>query len=221
MIKLQSSALVAFLVWTVTLWLSVPAAFAAEESCASCDKKVIFGGDFIHRRAPNRITIEGAPPGMENYYREGIFGSSFTATIPDLPEGRYTIIVGVMEAETDITDAGPRVFDISVGEQVLAKGLDIVAAAGGSNKVHFVSGTVQHLADTLAGPIVVNFHATTGTAKMNTIEVKDAATGTSVLFVRAEDLVDQADSAARQIPQVPGPVLWLDPCNRWRCGSKI
>jgi beta-glucosidase len=211
MIKLRSSALVAILVWTASLWLLVPVAFAAEESCASCDKKVIFSGDFVHRRAPNRINIEGAPPGRENYYREGIFGANFTATIPDLPDGRYTIIVGVMESETDISDAGPRVFDISVGEQVLAKGLDIVAAAGGSNKVHFVSGTVQHLADTLGGPIVVNFHATTGTAKMNTIEVKDAATGTSVLFVRAEDLVDQADSSARQIPQVSGPVLWLDP----------
>jgi hypothetical protein len=25
-------------------------AFAAEESCASCDKKVSFNGDFVHRR---------------------------------------------------------------------------------------------------------------------------------------------------------------------------
>src|SRR5215471_18812593 len=54
----------------MALWLLLPAGFAAEESCASCDKKVIFSGDFTHRRAPNRIVIDGAPPGMENYYRE-------------------------------------------------------------------------------------------------------------------------------------------------------
>ncbi len=48
-------------------------------------------------------------------------------------------------------------------------------------------------------------------AKMNTLEVKDAATGTSMIFVRTGDLVDQSDAFARQIPQVSGPVVWLEP----------
>ncbi len=186
-------------------------AFAAEESCASCDKKVSFSGDFVHRRTPGRGAIEGAPAGAEEAYREGIFGSNFTATIFGLPEGKYTIMVGMMEAGSDNTNIGRRVFDISVRDQVLAMDLDIVAAAGGANKVHFVNGTVEHRDDSIAGPIVVSFHATTGTAKMNTMEVKDPATGTSLVSLRAADLVDQADLPARQIPQVSGPVLWLDP----------
>ena len=191
-----------------SLWLG--GAIAAEESCASCGKKVIFSGDFVHRRVSGRAAIEGAPAGTEEYYREGIVGTNFTATISGLPDGRYSIIVGVMESGMDNTNAGQRVFDISVGDQVLAKGLDIFAAAGGTNKVYFVSGTVQHQDDSLAGPMVVIFHATTGTAKMNTLEVKDPATAASVLFVQADDLADQADMPARQIPQVSGPVLWLD-----------
>jgi beta-glucosidase len=193
-----------------SLGLCTPA-LAAEESCASCDKKVTFSGDFVHRRALGRPTIDGAPAGTEEYYREGIFGSNFTATISGLPDGKYTIIVGVMESAADSSNTGQRVFDISVGDQVLARGLDIVAVAGGTNKVHFVSGTVQHQDDTLAGPMVVSFRATTGMAKINTLEVKNPAAATSVLFVHAADLVDQTDLAARQIPQVSGPVLWLDP----------
>ena len=43
------------------------------------------------------------------------------------------------------------------------------------------------------------------------IEVKDAATGTSLIYLHASDLVENADAAANAIPQVTGPVLWLDP----------
>jgi beta-glucosidase len=186
-------------------------AVAAEETCVSCDRKVSFSGDFVHRRAPARITIEGVPAGTDESYREGIFGSNFTATIPGLPDGKYTIIVGVMEAGTDNTNTGQRLFDISVGDQVLAKDLDIIAAASAANKVHFVTGTIDHRDDAIGGPIVVSFRATTGTAKINTLEVKDPATATSLISVRASDLVDQADLSAREVPQVSGPVLWLDP----------
>ena len=186
-------------------------AFAAEESCASCDKKVSFNGDFVHRRAPGRGGIDGAPAGTEDSYREGIFGSNFTATISGLPDGKYTIIVGMMEASSDNTNTGQRVFSVSVGDQVLAKDLDLIVAAGGANKVHFVNGNVDHRDDSIAGAIIVSFRATTGTAKLNTIEVKDTATGASLISVRAADLVDQADLLARQIPQVSGLVLWLDP----------
>ncbi len=124
--------------------LLVPSAIAAEESCASCEKKVTFSGDFVHRRAPAQVVIEGAPTGTDDYYREGIFGADFNATISGLPEGRYTITIGVVDAGMDNTNTGQRVFDISAGDRSLVKGLDIVAAAGGANKVHFVSGTVQH-----------------------------------------------------------------------------
>ncbi len=196
-----------------SLRLCAPA-FAAEETCASCGKKVIFSGDFAHRRAFGRgggAAIEGAPAGTEEFYREGIYGSNFTATIAGLPDGKYTITVGMVETGIENTNAGQNAFDISVGDQVLAKGLDIIAAEGRPNKVHLVTGTVDHRDDTIGGPIVVSFRATTGAAKMNTLEVRDPATGTSLLLARAADLVESADLPARQVPQVTGPVLWLDP----------
>ena len=164
--------------------------FAAEESCASCDRKVSFSGDFVHRRALDRLTFNGAPPGTEESYREGIFGGSFTASISGLPDGKYTLIVCLVEAATDSTNLGERVFDISVGDQALAKDLDLISAAGGPNKVYFVTGTVDHRDDTIGGPIVVSFRGKNGAAKLNTLEVKNPATGASMVFVRAADLVD-------------------------------
>jgi len=206
----------AFVIYSSVLiaccWLSAPAVFAAEESCATCNKKVSFSGEFVHRRVPNRVILDGAPAGLEDYYRDGIYGANFTATISGLPEGRYVITVGVVEeAGYDSPNAGERVFDISVGDQVLAKGVTIKAGDGGTNKVQFASGNVQHQADTIAGAMEVNFHATTGVAGMNTLEVKDAVTGTSVIYVRAADLVENADVAAQKIPQISGPTVWLDP----------
>ena len=37
-----------------------------------------------------------APAGPKDSYREGIFGSNFTATISGLPDGKYTIVVGML-----------------------------------------------------------------------------------------------------------------------------
>ena len=106
--------------------LLAPALFAAEESCASCERKVSFSGDFVHRRVSGRIALAGAPAGLEDYFREGIYGTNFTATISGLPEGRYVITVGVVEEAGEGTaNAGERVFDISVGDQALAKGVTV------------------------------------------------------------------------------------------------
>jgi beta-glucosidase len=186
-------------------------ALAAEESCDSCSKKVTATGDFVHRRAFGGEAIVGAPAGTEAAFREGIFGSNFSATISGLPDGKYTITIGVMEAGSDNTNTGRRVFDIFIRDQVLAQDLDIVKAAGAPNKVYFVNGTVDHRDDTIGGPVVVSFRATTGTAMLNTLEVSNPATATTLVSLRASDLADQTDAAARQIPQVSGPALWLDP----------
>ena len=203
---------------------SLPA-FAAEESCASCTTKVTFSGDFVHNPLPGRgggggrrggrggaaAAITGAHAGTEQDYREGIVGQNFTATITGLRDGKYNITVGVVELSTENTNTGARVFDITTGDQALAKNLDILAAEGAPDKVHYVTGSVDHRDDSISGPIVLTFRATTGSAKMNTLEVTDPATGTSVLYVHASDLVDQADLPARQVPVVTGPVLWTDP----------
>ena len=193
-------------------WLFAPVAFGAEESCSSCDRKVSFSGDFAHRRVSGRIALAGAPAGLEDYFREGIYGANFTATLSGLPEGRYIITVGVVEeAGYGTPNAGERVFDIAAGDQSLAKAVTVNAGEGGTNKIQLVTGTVQHQADMIAGPLEISFRATTGVAGLNTLEVKDAATGTSLIYLHASDLVENADAAANAIPQLTGPVLWLDP----------
>ncbi len=209
-----SSAMKLSIILTALASLSSAPAFAAEETCATCGRKVVFDGSFIHRRvSDNRTSIEGAPAGWEDSYREGIFGANFTATISGLPEGKYTITVGAAEISNDNVGVGQRVFDITAGDQVVAKAVDIMAGAGRANKAYFVSGVVDHKPDDIGGPIVLTFHGTTGVAKLNTLEVKDVPTGTSVLLVKAGDLADNTYAEARKVPQVAGPMVWLDPAQ--------
>jgi beta-glucosidase len=187
------------------------AGYAADETCALCDKKLSFSGDFTHRRAPGRTVVQGAPAGMEDTFREGIYGRTFSATLTGLPAGKYTIVIGEMEADADTTNTGVRAFDVTAGDQVLARNFDIIATAGGADKVTFIKGTVDHQIDSVGGPLVVSFTGQTGQAKMNSFEVRDPASDTSILLVQASDLRDQSDLAAGQVPQVAGPALWTDP----------
>ena len=134
--SLRSSALKLSVTAAILAGIWLAPAFAAEEGCSSCDKKVTFSGDFAHRGNYATDAVQGAPPGTEFYYRDGIFGANFTATISGVPDGKYTITVGVLESSLDATNSGQRVFDISAGNHVLAKDLDIIKAAGGPNKVY-------------------------------------------------------------------------------------
>ena len=63
----------------------------------------------------------------------------------------------------------------------------------------------------IAGAMELSFRGATGVAGLSTLEVKDAITGTSMIYVHASDLVEAVDAAANAIPQVAGPMLWLDP----------
>ncbi len=225
--RYQLSSLVKLLIVGVTLCAIKPvSASAADEMCASCDRKITFSGDFTHSppqggrgggrgfgrgRGNGPAPITGAPAGTEQFFRESIIGSNFKATISGLPPGKYSISIGMVELSSDNTNTGARSFDITVGDQVLAKDLDIIAAAGEPNKVYFATGTFEHQDDNLRGPVEIAFRASKGMAKMNTLEVKDPSTGTSLMLVRAGDLYTQDDVASHQTPTVAGPVLWTDP----------
>ena len=107
--------------------LSVSALFAADEACTVCGGKVTVTGDFTHRKEP-----PGPPmPGPEAY-REDVNGPRFTVAVANLPAGRYSIEIAA--AETTANAAGERVFDVTVGDQVLAKDFDLFVAAGGRRK---------------------------------------------------------------------------------------
>jgi beta-glucosidase len=179
--------------------------FAADEFCAACDRKIVVTGQFDHGTS-DTFLIENAP-GNEAAFRDDIHGHSFTVTVPDLEAGKYTVEIGLVELQNG--SPGQRMFDIASGDQLIATNLDIVAAAGGMNKVFRVRAQIEHPGDAVHGPLSVRFIAPRGDAKLNTFEVWDAG-GTSIISMKAADLITSGDSAAITPPMVEGPVLWKD-----------
>ena len=192
-----------------SLWLCAPAAFAADEICASCGQEVSVSGDFTHRKDDVSVTIEGATNDPAAF-REEINGTNFTVSIAHLPAGKYTIVIG--EVETLASAAGDRVFDVTSGDASLARDFDIFAKAGGAGKVCSVTGTVEHEDDTIKGALTVSFAAGKGVAKFNTFEIKDAS-GASVISFNASELADAFSGAASQIPEISDPPIWRDPSH--------
>jgi beta-glucosidase len=205
--RLASSVLtVLSLVAAASLWFPVSAALAADEVCSSCSQQVTLSGNFKHRKDAASVAIDGAANVAQ--YREEVNGENFTVTISALPAGKYTITIG--EVETLATGAGERVFTVSSGETVLAKDFDIFAKAGGAGKVCSITGTVDHEDDSIHGALAIQFAASKGTAKFNTVELKNAS-GTSVLSFAASELADAFSAAAMRVPEIKEPPIWRDP----------
>ncbi len=147
-------------------------------------------------------------PGNELAYGEEIAGSNFTVTVSGLPAGKYQIAIG--EAETSVHGADQRLFDVVSGDTILATNFDIFANANGMDRVCFISGEVEHLEDSIRGPLMVNFLAHKNQAKFNTFEIRDAS-GAVLVALKASDLVDAFAAKATQAPVVRGPEIWKDP----------
>lgn len=186
---------------------SMSAAFAAEETCAVCDKKIIITGDFKHARGHESLMIQNAPRRQEEAYREEIYGNNFAVTVPNLPAGRYTVIIGL--AETFFTNANQRVFDISYGDVPLATDLDVLSAADGAGKVLTIKRDIDFPGDALRGPLTITFTGKTNEAFLNTFEIRNA-NNVSMISTRAADLVDASNAEALKIPTVTGPQIWRD-----------
>jgi len=179
-----------------------------DETCVSCDKQITVSGRFQHRRAFGVTTIQGELSRWGDAFREEIYGTNFSITIANLPVGNYTAYIGF--AEVDYTNAGDRVFDITCDGQTVASNFDIVAAAGGSGKVYFITNRVDFTGDSIGGPMMFNFVGRVGDAKLNSFELRDSDRQ-SIVFIRAADLLDVGDSAALAPPVVTGPEIWKDP----------
>jgi beta-glucosidase len=188
-------------------WLSAPAAFAAEESCAKCGQAVSVSGEFAHSKYDASLAIEGADNNVAAFHEE-IYGEHFTVTIAHLPAGKYTISIG--EAETWSSASGQRIFSVTSGDTTLAKDFDIVAAAGGARKVCHITGVVEHEDDSLKGPLIVSFSTSKDNAKFNTFEVKNAS-GAPVVSFSASEMADAYSAAATRIPEITEPPIWRDP----------
>jgi beta-glucosidase len=180
--------------------------FAAEETCGACDRSLWVTGQFNHATSEHSV-IQGAAHRSDQAFLEDIYGTNFTVTISNLAAGRYTVTIG--EAETYFDRAGQRVFDIRCGNTPIAANVDIFAAAGGANRALYLSADVDHPGDGAAGPLAVTFVATLDQAKLNTLEIKNAA-GVVVVSMKAADLIDPADTAMEP-PVVDGTEFWKNP----------
>ena len=187
--------------------LSSAAAFADEETCVACDRKVLVSGQFEHGRGHESLAIVGAPKRGEESFREEIYGANFTVSVPNLPAGKYTVLIGL--AETVFTNAGQRAFDITCGSRTLAHNLDVFTAAGGAGRVLLLTNRIDFPGDAAHGPFTLTFTGHTNTAKLNTFELKDAS-GQSLIAMSAADLIDAEDTNALQAPVVAGPEIWKD-----------
>ena len=112
--------------------LSNTVAFADEETCVACDRKVLVSGQFKHGRGHESLAITGAPRRSEEAFREEIYGTNFTLSVPHLPAGKYTVLIGLTEIV--FTNASQRAFDITCGNQTFARNLDLFTAAGGAGR---------------------------------------------------------------------------------------
>jgi beta-glucosidase len=181
-------------------------AFPAEEGCPTCGPQVTVSGNFAHRKDAPSVNIDGAAANPSNY-REDVNGQEFTVSIATLPAGKYTITFSA--AETVATAAGERVFTVTAGDTTLARDFDIFAKAGGARIVTTITGAVEHTGDALRGPLKISFAASKGTAKFNTIEVKNAA-GEAVVSFSASELADAFSASASRVPDIKDAPIWRD-----------
>jgi len=129
-------------------------------------QQVVVSGQFNHSRVQN-IAVTGAPEDNQAAFHREIYGQEFTVSVPGLDSGMYTVVIGLVENHFD--HPGKRVFNITSGQQIIARGLDIFTTAGGKGKVLFLTNQVQFVSNAAPGPFSVKFSALQNEAKLNTL----------------------------------------------------
>ncbi len=180
---------------------------AAEEVCAYCNHQVSVAGAFSHERELGADRIEGAGEDLQAF-REAIVGDSFAVTVSGLPEGSYSVIIGMVE--TQIQQAGERLFTVTSGDKTLAEKYDVFKESGGARKASYIIETVEHSDDALRGPLKVEFVGVKGKAKFNTFEVIDTS-GERVVFFGATEIADPFATEATKVPEIEEPAIWRNP----------
>ena len=203
---LCSHFLVALMV-SVGLWSQALLVHAAEEVCASCSHQISVTGEFTHEREQGADRIEGAGEDLQAF-REAIVGDSFAITVAGLPEGTYSIIIGMVE--TQIHQAGARSFTVTSGDKTLVEAYDVFNEAGGSRKASYIIDTVEHSDDALRGPLKIEFTGVKGKAKFNTFEVLETS-GDRVVFFGATEISDPFAAEATKVPEIQEPAIWRNP----------
>jgi beta-glucosidase len=194
------------ILFCVALVLSNVTALADQETCAACDHTVQADGQFAHHKTADNLQVAGATDDNAAAFREEIAGTNFTISATHVRSGKYTIIIG--EAETYFHQAGNRIFDVTSGDNTIASDFDIFVAAGGANRVYYITGAVEK-ADSQS-PLKVTFTASKENAKFNTFEVLDT-NGEQIVSLNASDLADPLTAADNQPPVVTAPEIWTNP----------
>jgi hypothetical protein len=193
-----------FVLVTAVLCLASSAS-ADDEVCGACDKEIIVSGQYDHGTSDTFLIANA--PGDEAAFRDEIHGRDFSVTVPNLPAGKYTIEIGLVELQCERPKQ--RLFDILYNGQAIATNLDIFVEAGGKDKVARIRKEVDY-SDGATGPLSIRFVARKGDAKLNTFELRDSV-GASLVSMKVANLISGDDPAALVPPVVEGPVLWKDP----------
>ncbi len=179
----------------------------AQESAPSCcGFPIVLTGDIHHFRPPPEIQVKGGDnPAV---FAGEVYGKALTATVPGLPAGTYNVEIDV--AELYAKRAGKDLMNITCGDQMLAKELDVFRAAGGFAKAHRVEAKVEHQGDSVNGPLTIEFAGVKGNAKFNAIFIRDFK-GEGVASFFASESKSMASPEDTKVPDVKAPAIYLDP----------
>ncbi len=135
-----------------------------------------------------QITVNAPPVAIFSTERYG----SLSYTIPGRPIA-VTQMVTLYFAETYVTAAGARLFDVIINNKKVLSSFDIWASAGGSNKG--IARTFYLKADSL-GQLVINVVTINQSPKFNGISVADSGSITAAYAGADQKLTDSENSGS-------------------------
>ncbi|HWA85356.1 MAG TPA: glycoside hydrolase family 3 C-terminal domain-containing protein [Opitutus sp.] len=179
----------------------------ADEPCNCDDHQFTFGGDLSRREIPANIAVSGT--NLPDTFAAEVHGKGFTVAVNGLPAGHYTVEIDL--AETEFHEAGQREMTIrGLAGSGFDERFDPFARAGGFAKALRITGTLEHEADPIGGPLFLTFIARKHDAFFNAIRVRDAS-GQLVARVTAAELRDFYPPESLVVPDVKGPEIFRDP----------
>jgi hypothetical protein len=154
----------------------------------------------------SQITSNAPPAAIFNSERYG----TFSYTIPNLTAGSAQTVT-LYFAETYLTAAGQRIFNVSINSTSVLSNFDIYASAGGQNKA--IAKSFSTTANS-SGQVVIQFSAVTQSPKVNGITVAAGGGGGSTLSVSTTSLSVGAAANSTGSFSITSNVSWTVSSNQ-------
>ncbi|MGD0591270.1 MAG: malectin domain-containing carbohydrate-binding protein [Bacteroidota bacterium] len=154
----------------------------------------------------SQITSNVPPAAIFNSERYG----TFSYTIPNLTAGSAQTVT-LYFAETYLTAAGQRIFNVSINSTSVLSNFDIYASAGGQNKA--IARSFSTTANS-SGQVVIQFSAVTQSPKVNGITVAAGGGGGSTLSVSTTSLSVGAAANSTGSFSITSNVSWTVSSNQ-------